>query len=273
MFDRLDDFIYNSPPWLSSSIFVLAGIIGSGVMLFAATWLVRHDARHSHNEFTMFTVTNGAVFYAVLLAFIAIAAWEGLEKAAASVENEASLVQSLYLDAQSLHDKTVVNTLEAELHHYVATVIHREWPEQQAGHASEAARPDLHKIRSTLAGFEPKTTGDAVVMQEMLRGLNELFTAYHARRDAAEGHIPSSIWGAICSLGLLTVGFTTFLRMRSLGMHFFLVAGFATTIVIVVSLIAQLDYPFRGEISVSSEPFEHALSELDEPAAAEASSR
>jgi hypothetical protein len=270
MLDILDDFIYSSP-WLSLSIFVLAGIIGSGMMLFVTTRLVHHDARYSHNEFTMFMVTNIAVFYAVLLAFIAIAAWDDLKKAQATVENEASLVQSLYLDSKGLHDKTVVDTLRGELRYYVDLVIAKEWPEQQKGHASHSAEFTLHDIRMTLAAFEPKTLGDTVVMQEMMRGLNELFTAYHARREGAAGHIPGSIWWAICFLGLLTVGFTAFLRMRSPGMHFFLVAGFTTTIVIVVSLIAQLDYPFRGEISVPSDPLEHALSALNEPAAAEAS--
>jgi hypothetical protein len=29
-----------------------------------------------------------------------------------------------------------------------------------------------------------------------------------------------------------------------------------------VTLIVQLDYPFRGEVSVFTEPFEHLLSEL-----------
>ena len=39
-------------------------------------------------------------------------------------------------------------------------------------------------------------------------------------------------------------------------------AGFTTAIVIVVTLIVQLDYLFRGEVSISVEPFEHLLSEL-----------
>ena len=40
-------------------------------------------------------------------------------------------------------------------------------------------------------------------------------------------------------------------------------AGFTTAIVIVVTLIVQLDYPFRGEVSMSAEPFERLLSELE----------
>jgi hypothetical protein len=266
MFDAipmiLDNFIYNSSSWLSSIVFVLAGIIASGLILLVATRLVSEETRHLHNEFTLFTVTNMAVFYAVLLAFIAIAAWEDLEKAADTVGTEAVLAQSLYLDAQGLADKGAVSTLRAELHDYVETVVDREWPDQQAGRPSEAAEPFLRKIRITLAELKPQTSGDAIVMQEMLKGLNDLFQAYHERREAAAGHIPASVWWVISFLGLLAVGFTAFLGMRSLWVHFLLLAGFTTTIVIVVTLIVQLDYPFRGDISVSDEPFEHALSEL-----------
>jgi hypothetical protein len=71
----LNDWIYNSPPWLSSSVFVLAGIIASGLNLVALTQLVRAETRDVHNEFTLFTVTNIAVLYAVLLAFSPL--WPG----------------------------------------------------------------------------------------------------------------------------------------------------------------------------------------------------
>jgi Protein of unknown function (DUF4239) len=264
----LENFIYDSPAWLSSIVFVAVGIIASGLLLLVATRLAGEETRHLHNEFTLFTVTNMAVFYAVLLAFIAIAAWESLEKASNTVETEAVLAESLYLDAQGLEDKAAVSTLRAELHDYVETVLDREWPDQQAGHASEAAEPGLRKIRTTLAQLKPQSSGDAIVMQEMLQGLNNLFHAYYERQEAAAGHIPASVWWVISFLGLLAVGFTAFLGMRNLWVHFLLLAGFTTTIVIVVTLIVQLDYPFRGDISVSAEPFEHALSQLEALSAA-----
>jgi hypothetical protein len=114
----------------------------------------------------------------------------------------------------------------------------------------------------TLAAFKPVTSGDVVVMQEMLHSLNELYHARHARLEAVAGHIPSSVWWVIGFLGVLTVGFTALAGMRSLWVHFVMLAGFTTAMVIVVALIVQLDYPYRGEISVSAEPFEHVLSEV-----------
>jgi hypothetical protein len=258
----LDDWVYNSPPWLSSSIFVLGGILASGIVLVVLTRLVGAETRHSHNEFTLFTVTNMAVLYAVLLAFIAIAAWEDLSKASDVVGTEASLVEDLYLDAQGIEDKQLITKLQKELRGYMHAVLDKEWPQQQAGRVSDAASPALRDIRVTLAEFKPATSGDTIVMQEMLHSLNELYHARRARLDAAAGHIPGSVWWVIGFLGCLIVGFTALLGMRSLSMHFLLLAGFTSSIVIVVSLIVQLDFPFRGEISVSAEPFEHVLSEV-----------
>src|SRR5215471_8317667 len=210
------DWIYSSPSWLSSSVLVLSGIIVSGLILVVLTRLVKHETRHLHNEFTLFTVTNIAVLYAVLLAFIAIVAWENLLKASEAVGKEADLAETLYLDAQGLEDKRIVSELQTELHHYVETVTGREWPDQQAGNVSDAAEPDLRRIRTTLAAFKPQASGDAIVTQEMLHVLNELFNAYHDRQEAAGGHIPSTVWWVICFLGVLIVALTAFLGMRSL---------------------------------------------------------
>jgi hypothetical protein len=52
------------------------------------------------------------------------------------------------------------------------------------------------------------------------------------------------------------------LGMHGLWVHFVLLAAFTTGMVIVVTLIVDLDYPFRGEVSISPEPFEHLLPQL-----------
>jgi Protein of unknown function (DUF4239) len=256
------DWIYSSPTWLSSSVLILAGIIVSGLALLVLTRLVKHETRHLHNTFTLFTVTNIAVLYAVLLAFIAIVAWEDLLKASEAVDREASLIEALYLDAQGIEDKGIVDELRMKLRHYVETVTDREWPAQRAGHVPDSAEPDLHRIRTTLAEFKPQTSNDIILKPTMQQVLNDLLNAYGDRRVAAGGHIPSTVWWVIGLLGLLIVGLTAFLGMHSLWVHFVLLAAFTTGMVIVVTLIVELDYPFRGEVSISPEPFEHLLPQL-----------
>jgi len=258
----LNDWFYNSPPLLSSGVFILGAIVASGLVLVVVTRLVSEQTRHLHNEITLFTVTNMAVLYTVLLAFIAIAAWEDLSKASDVVKSEASLVQNLYYDAGGFDEKALTTELQDHLRRYLHMVVEREWPEQQAGRISDAAAPVLRHTFYALADFEPKSHGDIIMMQEMLHALNELYNTRQARLEAAEGHIPSSVWWVILFLGFLIVGFTAFLGVRSLWVHFVMLAGFTTAIVVVLNLIVQLDFPFRGEISVSVAPFVRVLSEM-----------
>lgn len=257
-----NDWLYNLPPLLSSGVFILGAIVGSGLVLLVVTRLVSEQTRHLHNEITVFTVTNIAVLYTVLLAFIAIAAWEDLSKASDVVKSEASLVKNLYYDAGGFDEKALTTELQDHLRRYLHIVVEREWPEQQAGRISDAAAPVLRHTFYALADFEPKSHGDIIMMQEMLRALNELYNTRQSRLEAAEGHIPSSVWWVILFLGFLIVGFTAFLGVRSLWVHFVMLAGFTTAIVVVVNLIVQLDFPFRGEISVSVAPFVRVLSDM-----------
>jgi hypothetical protein len=260
--EMLDDWIYNSPTWLSSGVFILCGIVVAGVVVVVMTWLIGAESRHAHNEVTAMTVANIAVLYTVLLAFIAVAAWESLSKASDIAGAEAGIVQDLYVDSQGLSDKELTKKLQNELRGYIDAVVNSEWPEQQGGGISRAAAPVLRDVRATLASLAPKTAGDGIVMQEMLRSLNELYETRRSRLDAVGGHIPDAVWWVVIFLGGLTIAFTGLLGMRSRWMHFALAAGLTTAIVVVVSMIVQLDYPFRGEISVSADPFRQVLKDV-----------
>jgi hypothetical protein len=257
----MPDWVYNTSPWISSGAFILGGIVLSAIVLLTVKSLIAEDTRRAHNESVSFAITNIAVVYAVLLAFIAVAAWEDLEKSSDLVATEAGVVQNLYIDAEGFSDKQLGRKVRSELRRYVETVIEREWPEQQAGGISRAGLPVLRQLRATLASVEPKTPGDGIVMQESLRALDALFTARQSRLDAAVAHIPDSVWWAVAFLGLLTIGFTALLGTKSLAMHFTVIAGLITAVMVVIALIVQLDYPFRGTISVSVDPFREVLTD------------
>lgn len=85
------------------------------------------------------------------------------------------------LDADGLDDKGAIGSLHTELRDYLKIVIDRGWPDQQAAHALEGAEPICGSFRTTLSKLKPQTSGDAIIMQGMLKGLNDLFHAYHER--------------------------------------------------------------------------------------------
>jgi hypothetical protein len=258
------DWIYNTPPWLSSIAFILGGII----VVIAAQLVARAgfaaETRRSHNALISFAISNIVVVYSVLLSFIAVASWTNLIEARKLVETEAAIVENLYLDAGTVGDNDLREKVRSQLRRYITLVVDQEWSEQRAGGISRAALAPLRELRRLLQSYEPPLIGDANVKQESLRALDTLLIARRDRIDAAEYHIPVAIWVAVVALGVVTVGFAALWVSESRWMHAVVMAGLSTAMIMMVALIVQLDYPFRGSISINPEPFERILPSFGE---------
>jgi hypothetical protein len=68
-----------------------------------------------------------------------------------------------------------------------------------------------------------------------------------------EGHIPGVIWWVIFFGGMITTGYTYLFGFDDLRMHLITTAAVSTSMALVVVLIIALDWPFRGEVSVTPE--------------------
>ncbi len=255
------NWVYETDSWIV--ILVLWAVaIALASLALALSYAVIHPAtRRAHGDLANFTVTNIAVLYAVLLAFIAVATWESFTKASEIVEAESNLAGNLSRDAISL-PPAVAASERSEINSYLHTVIDREWPTQKSGRIPTQGWANLDRVRWRIASMQPETQGQAVLMQEMLRCLDSLYIARTARIEAVEGHVPPLVWFVIIAIGALTIAFACLLDAEGFWVHWLMLAGLTTALTLVVTLIAELDYPFRGEISVSTEAYQHVLQEL-----------
>ncbi|HKF28327.1 MAG TPA: hypothetical protein VKB29_03815 [Candidatus Binataceae bacterium] len=86
--------------------------------------------------------------------------------------------------------------------------------------------------------------------------LNELYTARASRLSAAVlGHIPDVVWWIILFGGFITVGFTYLFGFHDFRMHVVMTMIVAASLALVVVLIVALDWPFRGEASISPDAY------------------
>lgn len=260
--NALVGWIYNTPPWASTLVFMAVAFTLIVMTLVPFRLIVRHEYRRRHHDLFTFTVTNIAVLYAVLLAFIAVATWENFSHATELVEAEANLTGNLYRDMEGFGTAPAAAALRSSLRNYVKVVIDKEWPEQQQGREPDQGWPALESFQGTLIGIEPQDPRQAVAMQEMLHTLNQLYAARRSRVDASLEHIPAVVWHVILIVGAITVGFTFLLGVESLGAHLIASSGLALALVLVVTLIVQLDYPFRGTLSVGPEAYEKVLANM-----------
>jgi hypothetical protein len=248
------DWIYNNPTWLWGSILIalFTAAACGGLLVFHR--LVRVDLRRAHNDVAGFTIAIIGVLYAVLLAFIAIATWESFSRASDVVENESDFAGGIYFDTQGLPPAKGKEIRDA-LARYVSIVIDVEWPIQRAGKVPDQGWKPLRELGTAIATIRPQNQGEAVIEAELLRTWNNLYLARSSRLSAVEGHIPKMIWSIIFLGAAITTGYTYFFGFESFGMHIAMTSTIAATLALVIVLIIALDWPFRGQVSVTPDPF------------------
>ena len=270
----ITEIIYSNPTWLWGTILIVvfAAVSCGGLLLFHR--LVHVDLRKAHNDLAGFIFAVVGVIYAVLLAFIAIATWQSFTKASDIVENESDFAGAIYLDTQGLPQAKGQSIRDA-VERYVSVVIEQEWPQQRTGRVPDQGWKPLRELDTAIATLQPQNAGEAVVQAELFKTWNELYLTRSSRLSAVEGHIPDVLWWIIlCGAGI-TTGYTFFFGFESFGMHMAMTAIVAVSLALVIVLIIAVDWPFRGEVSISPDPFiatqrSWAAMPLDKQANAEA---
>ncbi len=90
-----------------------------------------------------------------------------------------------------------------------------------------------------------------------------LWDANEQRLLAAETTVPEVVWDVTIVGGALTIAFSSFLGVQSLGMHLAMSAALSTSGVLVLILIIALSNPFRGDFRVSTLPFDRVLAQIE----------
>jgi hypothetical protein len=257
----LRDWLYNHPVWETGGVIVAVAVLLSWAGLFIFDRFVHVSIRSRHNDVAGFIIAIIGVIYAVLLAFIAVAAWESFDAAGRVVQQEANLVGNLARDSVALGPAERAQ-MQQVIAQYLDVVIHREWPAQEAGQVDTNAWKVVQKLHATITGIDAKTLGQSVIEAEMLKTLNELYNARRTRLAAARDGIPDTIWWILVLGGAITIAFTYFFGMPSMRMHYAMTGVLAASMALVMVLIVALDWPFRGTVSVSAEPFEAVLQNM-----------
>jgi hypothetical protein len=250
----LRDWLYNHPTWEMASTVVALSVLASWVGLYLFGRVVHVSVRSQHNDVAGFVIAIIGVIYAVLLAFIAVAAWASFDSANRVVQQEANLVGNLFRDSIAIEEPARTE-MRRDLQDYIDLVINREWPAQQAGKVEVSAWVSVEKLHATIASIDAKTLSQSVVEAEILRTLNDLYSARRSRLLAAQDGIPETIWWILGLGGAITVAFTYFFGMHSIRMHYAMTGILAASMALVMVLIISLDWPFRGTVSVSPEAF------------------
>jgi Protein of unknown function (DUF4239) len=255
------DMVYQFPIWAVGVSLAIVAVLGTVLLELGVRHFVSADFRRQHNDVAAAIFSIIGVTYAVLLAFVAMLAWEGFNKAKAASYSEAALVLDVVQMADGLAEPARAKLLD-DMNRYTRAVIAIEWPAQAEGRVVRAGDRYLDELQGLAIGLKPSSQADANFHALLLQSLMRLRDARQERLLAAETTIPGIVWIVVIVGGAITIAFSSFLGAPSVRMHLSMCCLLAVSGVLVLVLIIALSNPFRGDFRISTAPFDYVLSRI-----------
>lgn len=250
-------WVYDLPNWLFGVLTIVVTVaVGLGGLFATRRWVRRvHGDRHSHNELVGYFLGAVCVFYGITLGLLAVATWQTYSDVETRVGEEAAAVGALYRDVSSFPDPNR-SELRSDLRHYARQVMDVAWPQQRRGVIPQDDGVTLSALQTHLSQFEPTTEAQKTIYAEAYGGFNQIAELRGRRLQSVTGGLARPLWIVVLAGALLNIAVTWFFDMRSQSMHFWMTLLLSALLGLLIYLLGALDKPFRGEICVSSEPFE-----------------
>ena len=253
--------VYQYPLWGVGLLLVGLAALAAMVVELVAHQFLSIEFRRRHNDVAAAIFSVVGVTFAVLLAFVAMLAWDGFNKAKAASYVEAARVLDVYNACVGFADPDM-SSMRDGIMGYLETVVKVEWPAQAEGRIVDWGAAYLQKLNRIAIGLKPSGVADGNLQALLLQSLAQLWDARQQRLLAAETTIPAVVWIVTLVGGSLTIAFGSFLGVPSLGMHLAMSAALAISGALVLVLIIALSNPFRGDFRVSTLPFDRVLSQI-----------
>jgi hypothetical protein len=256
------DMVYQYPIWAVGLLIVGASVFGAVLIELFARRLLPIELRLKHNDVAAAIFSIIGVTYAVLLAFVAMLAWEGFSRAKAASYAEAARIGDVYNLAAGFAEPEK-SSIRNEILGYARRVVSVEWPAQAEGHMVDQDSIYLDGLNKMALVLHPPRQADGDLHSLLLQTIERLWDARQERLLAAQTTIPGIVWFVVIAGGALTVAFASFLGAPSMPMQLAMSTVLAASGALVLILIIALSNPFRGDFRVSTAPFEHVLSRME----------
>jgi hypothetical protein len=257
-------FIHDMPPWVLGVTLVALSI---GYTVLGIEIIGRWEPaelRHTYNDIVGFVIAVVGVVYAVLLAWVAIAAWETFDKADMLVEREASALSDMTRLAQGLPAATS-NEIRAYALAYGNAVITDEWPAMRTGVRPQTMQQALEAIHGLVISYQPRTTAESNIQSRMLGLLTDILDARRDRLYFSEYGIHRVVWG-VAVLGMLIMVGLSFMFGIEKRRHQMLTGSMAVSTALILFMIVEMDRPFMGRAGVDSDPFVAVIEQIERQA-------
>jgi hypothetical protein len=260
-------WLYDLPTWLFGTltlvVFVAFGLAG----LYATrAWVVRLDDGddHMYNHIVGFYLAGVTVLYGVCVGLLAIGAWATYSEVQGKLDHEAAALGALYRDVGA-YPEPARSLMQQDLRNYARQVIDVGWPMQQHGIVPNNASAVLNDFQEHFMSFEPQNERQEILAAEAYRAFNDLTESRRSRLNSIQDEMPAPLWALVLAGAVICIAISWFFHTGSFTVHFWMTVLFSCLLGLLIFLIAVLDNPYRGRLSVTPEALERVYQQVMVP--------
>jgi len=256
-------WVYDLPNWLFGMMTVLTFVaIGLAGLYPTRGWVRRvHPEERDHNDIVGFYLAGVTVLYAVSVGLLAIGAWATYSDVQEKTDHEAAALSDLYRDV-SAYPEPVRGILQEDLRRYARQVIDVAWPLQRRGIIPDSAGPVLDDFQEHFMSFEPQNERQKILAAEAYRMYNQLTESQRVRLNSVTAEMPGPLWTLVMAGALICIAVSWFFHTENFYMHLCMTILFSSLLGLLIYLVAVLDNPYRGKVSVTPEPIERVYQQV-----------
>jgi len=255
-------WLYDIPNWASLLVIVGGTLVIGWVGLFGMrSWVSNLHGEKNHNEVVSYFLAAVVLFYGVMVGLIAVGVWEQFSSTDEKVALEASALAAVYRDV-SAYPEPDRSRLQGDLREYTRSVIDKSWPLQRRGLQPTETTQILWRFQADLEAFQPTTTSQSLLHEEVLHAYNNLVSLRQMRLHNVGSGLPAAVWVVVALGAVLTLSVSWFFQTISFSVHFWMVTLTAALLGLIIWLLVVLDHPFLGQVSIGPEPFEQVYDAL-----------
>lgn len=246
------------PLWQMGIILIGGFVVLTAIGVTIVQRFYPGDKLWEHQHVAGFVHALIGITYAVLLGFVAVGVWERFDAAEAMTFDEAGHWQVVYQDAVGVPQGAEIQKMTRE---YLESVIKNEWPRMQSPDDSRDPRTTIlaTHLHDAIVHINAKTNGQQSVQQDMLSNASAAVIERNSRTVAYDSGVNPSVWFVLFAGGALTIGFALLFGFRKRWLQYVMICSMAAMIGAGLFLTLALDFPFRGDVSVSPEAYETTL--------------
>lgn len=241
-------------------------VLGATYLVTAAIYLVVTKLATGDRAKAFTAVSPGvlpplSLVFALLVGFLAAQVWNDRDRAAGTVNREASALRAAVLLAAAFPGETE-RTLRDLIHRHIEQTVSDEWPAMAHRSATLAIVPaQLAEALRLALTLTPNGQSQAAAQRELITSLQSAFDARRQRVVLSESSLNPVKWaGLLLEAGFLLIAIALVHSGNRLANRIVL-AIFASAIGVAILLIASHSLPFTGEIAVKPTVLQQVMPE------------